>query len=108
MDTFILAVSAAVLFTLGYGVVWTVRTVVRVGIRRFSRALGTLVWALLVASSKLFLSSKNEALNRDTGRDERVADAYDDIRFADEALHRSLTGTITPDPPNVWNDSDHA
>ena len=42
MDTFILAVSAAVLFTLGYGVVWTVRAVRRVGIRRFARALGAL------------------------------------------------------------------
>jgi hypothetical protein len=83
------------------------RAVRRVGIPRFARALGALVWALLVASSKLFLSSKNEALDRKTSRDEGVVDAYDDVRFADEALHRSLTGTITPDPPNAWNDPDH-
>ena len=58
MDTFILAVSAAVLFTLGYGVVWTVWAVRRVGPRRFARALGALVWAVLVATSRLFLPEK--------------------------------------------------
>ena len=52
MDTFILAVSAAVLFILGYGVVWTVRAVRRVGIRRFARALGALVWACIAGQIK--------------------------------------------------------
>ena len=54
MDTFILAVSAAVLFILGYGVVWTVRAGRRVGLRRFARALGALARAVLVAVVKLF------------------------------------------------------
>ncbi|MGH8589572.1 MAG: hypothetical protein ACREXX_09650 [Gammaproteobacteria bacterium] len=54
MDTFILALSTAVLLTVGYAVFWTVRTVHRVGPRRFARALGAFVWALLVASAKLF------------------------------------------------------
>jgi hypothetical protein len=49
MDIFILAVSTAVLFALGYVVVWTNRAVRRVGPRRFARALGALGWAVLVA-----------------------------------------------------------
>jgi hypothetical protein len=107
MDIFILAVSAMVLFTLGYGVFWTVRAVRRVGIRRFARALGTLGWALLVAGSKLFLPRKNKALDRKTSQEDGIIDAFNNVRFADEALHRSLNGTITPDPPDVWNDSSH-
>ena len=54
MDTVILVVSVAAVFTVGYAVVWTVRAVRRVGLRRFARALGALVWAVLVACFKLF------------------------------------------------------
>jgi hypothetical protein len=58
MDTFMAAMSAAAMFTLGYGVVWTVRAVRRVGSRQFARALGSLVWAVLVTTFRLFLPER--------------------------------------------------
>ncbi|MGH8654112.1 MAG: hypothetical protein ACREYE_18960 [Gammaproteobacteria bacterium] len=54
MDTVILVASVAAIFTVAYAVVWTVRAVRRVGMHQFGRALGALVWAVLVACFKLF------------------------------------------------------
>ncbi len=58
MDTFILALGTAALFTAGYAVFWTIRAVRRVGSRQLVRALGALVWAVLVATFRLFLPER--------------------------------------------------
>lgn len=104
MDTLIFLVSAAVFVTFGYGVFWTVRAVHRVGLRRFAGALRVLVWAMLVAMSRLLQRDKNNGIGEKVGRSEGIIDAVNDLKFAEEALHRSLTGTITPDPPDAWTD----
>ena len=54
MDTFILAMSAAVLFTLGYGVVWAVRAVRRMGVHQFAGAVAALASAVIMAIARLF------------------------------------------------------
>ncbi|MGH8567910.1 MAG: hypothetical protein ACREXU_07785, partial [Gammaproteobacteria bacterium] len=83
MDTFILAVSTAVLFTLGYAVFWAVRAVRRVGPRRFARALGTLVWAVLAAILKLFTPVRREVKPSNVRKDDYSwGDACDDLRIA--------------------------
>ena len=85
MDTVILAVSIAALFTLGYVVVWTVRAVRRVGPRRFARALGALMWAVVQALIKLLTPIPDKTLRNDGKRKQyRWVDAWDDMRIADE------------------------
>ena len=104
MDTLIFLVSAAVVVTFGYAVFWTVRAVRRVGLCRFGRALGVFVWSVLVAVSRLLRRDKKNGIEKKVGRSEGIIDAINDMKFAEEALHRSLTGTITPDPPDAWTD----
>jgi hypothetical protein len=82
MDIFILAVSAGVLFTVGYAVIWTVRAVRRVGPRRFARALGAFVWAVLVAIRKLFTPVRREVEPSNLRKDGYSwGDACDDLRI---------------------------
>jgi hypothetical protein len=94
MDTFILAVSTAVLFTLGYGVVWTVRTVRRVGVRRFAGAVTALASALIMAVARLFKRS-----DESPDRGGNFIDVVEDLRIAREHRRLSEEGTISPPHP---------
>ena len=96
MDIFILAVSAAVLFILGYGVVWTARVVRRVGVRRFARALGALMWAVVQALISLLTPTPDKTLRNAGNREKyRWVDAWDDMRIADEWQKVSDTNSKT-------------
>ncbi|MGH8470764.1 MAG: hypothetical protein ACREVY_17925 [Gammaproteobacteria bacterium] len=87
MDIVILVVSAAAVFTVGYTVFWTVRAVRRVGLGRFARALGALVWAMLVACVKLIKPSRHPSRAGTTGADDAF-DLMDDFRIAQESIAR--------------------
>lgn len=102
MDTFILAVSAAVLFILGYGVVWTVRAVRRVGPRRFARALGALARAVLVAVVKLFTPDRRLVEETEPKKEGYGwGDAWDDLRIAKKWQRISEVNSKIGRPPEL-------
>lgn len=78
MDTLILVLGTAGLFTVGYAVFWTVRAVRRVGPRRFAVALGALAWAVLVACSKLFRPDRGAWRWKHYHRDDVWIDVVED------------------------------
>jgi len=91
VDTVILVLSAAALFTIGYGVVWTVRAIRRVGVRRFAGALGALVWASLLAFVKLIKPARHPSSSGTTGGD-NVFDLTEDLRIARESREKAKEG----------------
>ena len=102
MDTFILAVSTAVLFTLGYGVAWTARVVRRVGLRRFARALGALARAVLVAVVKLFTLDRRLVEESEPKKDNYSwGDAWDDLRIAKKWQRISEVNSKIGQPPEL-------
>ena len=96
MDTFILAVSTTALFTLGYGVVWTVRALRRVGVRRFAGAVATLASAVIMAVARLFKRSDESPVLNQNNRGGNFIDVVEDLRIAREHQQLSEEGTISP------------
>jgi len=88
MDTVILVVSIAAVFTIGYAVVWTVRAAHRVGLRRFAGALRALVSASLAAFVKLIKPARHPSRSGTTGGD-NVFDLTEDLRIARESRKKA-------------------
>ncbi len=103
MDMVILVVSAAVLFTLGYGVVWTVRAVRRVGVRRFAGAVTALASAVIMAVARLFKRSDESQVSNQNNRGGHFIDVVEDLRIAREHQRLSEEGTISP--PHSYDSS---
>lgn len=100
MATFTLVVSAAVLCTIGYGVVWAARAVGRVGMRRFAQALAALASAVITAVARLFKpSNQDTASNQQNKRGEDFINLIEDLRIAREHQRLSEEGTISPPHP---------
>lgn len=99
MATFTLVVSTAVLCTIGYGVVWTVRAVGRVGMRRFAQALAALAHAVITAVARLFKPSNQDTASNQNKRGEDFINLIEDLRIASEHQRLSEEGTISPPHP---------
>jgi hypothetical protein len=83
MDTLLITIAVIAFCAVGYVVLWTVRTVRRIGFRRFAKAMGALVWAMLVATAKLFTPLQRQVEQNDPKKDDHGwGDAWDDLRIA--------------------------
>jgi hypothetical protein len=89
MDTLLIAIAVIAFCAVGYVVLWIVRMVRRIGFRRFAKALGALVWAMLVAIGKLLTPGRSDGVVRTNSTKITFVDDFNDILEAQEAQRLS-------------------
>ena len=80
--------SALALFAVGYAVVWSLRAARRVGVRRFTGALGTLGWTFVNAVFKLFQPSNARSMTPKVRESDDAFWVSESLRIARETQKR--------------------
>jgi hypothetical protein len=89
MDTLLITIAVIAFCAVGYVVLWIVRTVRRIGFRRFAKALGALVWAVLVAIGKLLIPGRSDGVVQTNSTKITSVDALNDVLEAQEVQRLS-------------------